>query len=1063
MKSPSLFRSKFSFFAGQDSHSESVRVAWQLLQGFLIGAYLAAFNVGATALFLDHFDEKNNMPVAIIVSGVLGVILTYLFTYFQSRVSFIRLAQITLAFITAITAFFWIDLQFTNQNTDTVIFFAFVCMTPFSSLLLLIFWGIFGTLFTLRESKRIIGRIDTGQQAASLISLVAIPVSLPLFNNNNSSLFAISAISTSLLLIVLFIISQRYKLDSHTEHITEENKSRSLFSILNNRYILLLSAFVLVSMIVVSFVNYSFNIVTAEQYSGANLATFLSIFSAIIVIVGFLVQTFVTDKLVDTYGLKVALLINPLLTLFFTLMAFLTGTFLGYTKATKAFLFFSLSIALSQLIVRSLKDALDSPSFKLYFLPLDKSIRLNVQSGVEGVVTAGASLIAGALLFIINYVKIFDLIHVTIFLIPIIALWFFSALQMHRQYRSTLENTLKSIKSGKEEINDIENQQDSFQEHQFGAVYDILVIDKLDALLQKAEMMEQTRKNSSEMRDYGMLRLSQDIMYTPANGSVNKAQRRKAVDATQVQDDKEFTNINLGRLDRFARSKVAMERVYAAKMLSKAANDTNIDILILLMRDKNEEVRSAAIHTARKVQHPETWSLLINELNSYKNRNEAIAALIEAGEKVLDMLEISFHRANQSQQVQLIIIQIFGRIGTPKAIDFLWQKLDYPDKNLVEQTLFALGFAKFTAKGVKARVITHMLETEIGYTSWNQAALSEIADTSHTIPLREALTEEIAENFNRIFLLLTLIYDRDSIALVRENVESDTSEGKVYAIELMDVFISKNLKPILFPLLDDISVTERVNLLQGYFPRKKFDSIQILENIISSDFNHLNRWTKACALHALAHTIQAPVNNNLLAHIFNSDELLRETAAFAVRRKDKSAYQQVSSRINEQLRRNLDRVFEPIVYEKKKERDLKINLLIDKTIFLRNISEFKQIPGIVLAEMAKNLKLLQIKADETQQIPPEDSGNLFMLFKGELMLLDKHEAVYVLHENELFSEIIAQENQNRIEYITATQDSLLYFLDKEFIFQLSAKYQVFAIELGKISKNRSLAPYLFES
>ena len=425
MKPPSSLRSKLNLLATQDSKSESVRVSWQLAQGFLIGGYLATFNVGAAALFLDHFDEKNQMPVAIIVSGIVGVILTYVFSFLQARMSFIRLAGLTVAIITTITTFFWIDLRFTLKSTDTVIFFAFVCMTPFNSLLLLVFWGIFGSLFSLRESKRIIGRIDTGQQAASLIALVGIPLSLPLLANDNANLFAISSVSGLGLLIVLFFLNRRYKLSSPAEHAATTEKPRSLLSILRNPYMIMLSVFVVLSIIAVSFVNYSFNIVTAEQYSGANLASFLSIFSAIIVIVGFLVQTFVTDKLVDTYGLKVALVINPLLTLLFTVMAVLTGTFFGYSKIDKAFLFFSLSIALSQLIVRSLKDALDSPSFKLYFLPLDKTIRLNAQSGVEGVVTAGAALVAGVLLWLINKAQIFELIHFTIFLIPILLLWFY--------------------------------------------------------------------------------------------------------------------------------------------------------------------------------------------------------------------------------------------------------------------------------------------------------------------------------------------------------------------------------------------------------------------------------------------------------------------------------------------------------------------------------------------------------------------------------------------------------------------------------------------------------------
>jgi len=59
-------------------------------------------------------------------------------------------------------------------------------------------------------------------------------------------------------------------------------------------------------------------------------------------------------------------------------------------------------VAMSKLLVNFLRDALDTPVFKFYYVPIDKTIKLDAQTKVEGVVTATATLIAGGLIVLIN-------------------------------------------------------------------------------------------------------------------------------------------------------------------------------------------------------------------------------------------------------------------------------------------------------------------------------------------------------------------------------------------------------------------------------------------------------------------------------------------------------------------------------------------------------------------------------------------------------------------------------------------------------------------------------------
>ncbi|MBK7653674.1 MAG: hypothetical protein IPJ20_27300 [Flammeovirgaceae bacterium] len=58
-------------------------------------------------------------------------------------------------------------------------------------------------------------------------------------------------------------------------------------------------------------------------------------------------------------------------------------------------------------------------------------------------------------------------------------------------------------------------------------------------------------------------------------------------------------------------------------------------------------------------------------------------------------------------------------------------------------------------------------------------------------------------------MLLAMLYDTRSIQLVKENIESGIAEGVTYAVELMDVFLSEQLKQQVIPVIDDLSVSEK--------------------------------------------------------------------------------------------------------------------------------------------------------------------------------------------------------------------------------------------------------------
>src|SRR5690606_32624852 len=107
-----------------------------------------------------------------------------------------------------------------------------------------------------------------------------------------------------------------------------------------------------------------------------------------------------------------------------TLAAVLVGYISGHNRGSEFFVVFFISIAMSKLFIASLRDALDQQTFRLYLLPLEHNIRIDVQTKVEGVVMALATVLAGALT------------------IPLVGAWYYISNRLNKGYRTTLQNTL---------------------------------------------------------------------------------------------------------------------------------------------------------------------------------------------------------------------------------------------------------------------------------------------------------------------------------------------------------------------------------------------------------------------------------------------------------------------------------------------------------------------------------------------------------------------------------------------------------------------------------------------
>jgi AAA family ATP:ADP antiporter len=366
----------FSFKAAFEiEERESNKVLLFTLQSFFIGIFISTFEIGSTSLFLDNFADSE-LPKAFIISGIIGVLITTIFTNLQKVISYKALSIGNLFIISVITILLRLSFEYTAD--PILIYGVFVIMGPLKVIAFLGFWGMASRVFSLRQGKRLFGLIDSGQVFGAIIIGFSTALIMQ-FLTETKDLLILSSISIFMTLILQFFVNRQFNEESAQAEpqLEEQGKEQVDYGFFKSKYIQFMMIFVVLSTISVFFIYNSFLTVTRDQFpESKDLTNFLGFFISMVMIFSFLFKTFLYSRLIQMYGLKIVLIILPVLLLIVTISASAVGSIFGFTSATSVnFTLFFILISLSQLFSLSLKNSLEVPAFKILYQPLPKSIR----------------------------------------------------------------------------------------------------------------------------------------------------------------------------------------------------------------------------------------------------------------------------------------------------------------------------------------------------------------------------------------------------------------------------------------------------------------------------------------------------------------------------------------------------------------------------------------------------------------------------------------------------------------------------------------------------------------
>lgn len=1020
--------------------------------GFFIGIFLASYQVGSETIFLSRLQDK--LELAFLAAGILGVLSTALFSYAQSRIKFstlvvINMILICLFVIGVYSTFNFLDIIY----QDYVAFVMFAMIGPITAVLLLSFWGVFGRLFNLRQSKRIIGWIDSGQLLAAIMAFFVIPLSWNLIGDTDN-IFLISSLSILISAGFLIFLVSRYDLiygEQLSKQLSpEKRKSLKLNNLLKDRYVQILSGFLLFSMMSFIIVQYGFQNAISKQYpTEEQLGNFISFFRGFSLIFMFFLQTFVNDRILSEYGIKIALLILPVVLAIFTGLAIAAGYLFGYTPEDGIFIYYLIAIAISHLFGYSLRDALENPTFKLYFMPLDNDIRFNIQTKVEGIANEFSRLIAGLIIFGLSSLPFIETIHYSFVVVLLIMGYMYLVGKLYAEYRNKIKLKLESQGGDVGVVSDVQTIIEKLTEtlndnRARKAIFSFKLLEKIDPKLTGGNVNKMMNHAADRVRDYAQLRineingLSVSENYVVSYANAKKPEGKKVLTYNELMELFEYGDITQRRILSLSKSADSSDRLYAAELILNAAGNEYCSLLIELLNDEDYNVRVASIKVAQKKFDNEVIYSIINNLASPVYTNLAADSLVVIGVKGLNALDAAFFKSGQSTAIMIKIIQIMGRIGDNKAKSLLWAKLDYPDKIILSQVLLALGQSNFKAGISQITQIKYAIESDIEDIAWNIAATTEISEAHIGEKIIEALKEENEYDIEHIYMLLGMLYDPYSIQLVKENIETGTVESISFAIELLDVFLSDDLKQKIIPLIDDISESEKAKKLEIFFPRLRLDDKLVLKYLINRDFNQTNRWTKSCVIYQIGLMKLEDYAMDIIANLFNPDLIILEVSAWSLNNISTSLYSENIKRLPDSSVVHLDNII-----KNKKNHLMKFN----KVNFLKKMTIFNEVHGLILTELVDMFDVIELKNQDYIQIENQNNDYFYIVYEGRVSINDGNFKLSIFERGTFINEISIVESGASTCVLKAEDDSILLRIFKDQFYDFLADHTKLAFSI----------------
>ncbi len=1051
-----------------------------LIYALFMGIPALVTETSAYTLFLVEFDAKL-IPYIYIGFTIITTVSGFIYTALEKRISFAKFVTINLTFLTLTLLIFRLLIELPGVKWP--IMGLAIWSESSWALANLGFWSLVAYVFNVRQGKRLFALVGVGLTLSESLMGFFIPSLVGWVGTSNLLFVAVFGF-VGALIVQTYILrsSAHHSIQNEQAEEKEDNEesNESFGNLIKDHYIVLIFAFsALYGLAFYALDNAFYDRLETQFVDADQLASFIGVFFAISGLLTLVLGAFVSGQLISRYGLRFGLLAMPVALLVIVLVVSVMGTLFD------ALLVIFWLVICTKLLNEVLAYTINRAAWQVLYEPLSTSRRLRAQTVVESMVKPIAGGLAGVILLLLNTFLDFEAIQIAYLLLIIYVIWIGVVILLNRAYPAMLLQALTKRRLGGDTASHFVADKSSVAALKLGLVsphigvvlYSLHMLEEIEPESFPVFLQDLLQHPAPEIRLEALNRIERFNMTAviPAIRYRIKYETSPLVRGISLRtlvvlgdpkthaeiythlDDPE-PQVKLGvmvgllrnengteenvhnhsiigkKLDALANSQDPKERELAARVLAEAYPQKYYKLLLKLLQDDNLKVRKIALTAAGKFNRPQVWSAVIENLAFPKIRSTAVKALVTGGNAVMPQLNTAFVKAGQERETLIRLAQVCGRIRGPGAIDLLKNKLDFPNEQVYAHILVALSQCGYRANEEERVAILQKIKTEVAVATWTLAAIADIGNDEVTSLLKAALNKNLAHYQSQIFLLLSFIYDsktilrtRDILKIGQGSLNKVSNQQKAYALEIIDVLISAELKEMVIPLLDNLRLEQRLKFLRYYFPQQKLGLQKRLQEIISHPNERLNTWTKACTLYTVAQLSAVELSETVSLSLSNPESLIRETAIWTLFKIDP----------NSQTLKDVKQL------QTMPEGD-KMLSLVERVILLKAVSFFSETPEDALTEVAYIIDEVQIKAGQTIIKKGEPGGALYIIVNGQVQVHDETQELITLGEREIFGELSILDPAPRSASVTAITTTTLLQLNQETFYELIDDYSIVA-------------------
>ncbi len=884
---------------------------------FMSGLAIGMIRVCAFTLFLRHFGADRLALVAILLA-VTGTLVTlaieqatrrastggYLFTILGTILGGLVLLRTSLSLPDSTFIIFFLPL-----------FFEIVYM-----LFSLQFMALISKLLNVRQSKRLSGITRSGEFLAEMVGGLSIALLLNFIDVPELLLVAATA-TVGVGVIVAYTI-KRFEADlakTTSDYDQEDEGGGNLLGMTKMPYVRLISVCYAAYIFAYFFIDVAFYQYASEQFPDERvMAEFLGQFFAVIGFVTLLTLVFGFAPFLRRFGIIAGVMAFPLV----IAVGSVAVSALEFAGAEIALVFGVMVVTNAARYV--LQAAIWRPSVAILFQVLPDRQRVRGTSLIEGVIDPFSGGVAGACLFVISEYLGWEPKVYLLMLAVLMAVWLSLGVVIRRMYLSNLVVSIQKRKLGELSLRELDNASldiikrglDSpypaeifyclniLEELEHPEITELLkrVIDNRDKDVRMDVLRRIARLQISPLHVQVMERIEQEtepdvrgqalITYaalggddvaetlTPYLEGAHQQIRRGAL--VGILSHEPNAGGAQDYLLQMIRSENEADRKFAASALGEIGSASFSGFLMELLDDADPDVVNEAILAAGEIHDTRLIEKLVSCLNEPPLQGRAALAIQRFGEDALYALEDGFTSPLATRQVKRQAIDIMREIGGVRAVELLLKHIDIESPELRHQVYLALATLHYQADPDDQYVFVNKLEEEVQLITWLLAAMEDLYQSGKYHQLTAALGQELDQHRDNMLLLVSFLFPSIVMLDTRANIDSKVSELRVFALEVLDNLLTADIKQVVIPILDDLTVSERLVQLRVRYPQASMTPDQRFHKLVEEHFEERSFWARSSLLYLIGQGAEAQHVETVRRAMDDPEPIVRETAIWAL-------------------------------------------------------------------------------------------------------------------------------------------------------------------------------------